>query len=434
MFNPTPSSFRPWLAVVGTFAMTLDADAQPAGFNYDETKVPAYVLPDPLINAAGDAVTTSAAWQHHRRSEIWTLFADHVYGRVPSAKVDVKFEVLETADDAFDGTAMRKQVRPHFTANDQHAAMDILIYLPHDAPHPVPLFVGLNFNGNHTVSPDPAILLNENWMRAGAKAGIVDHRATEASRGTSSSRWAITEILARGYGVATIYCGDIDPDFDDGFQNGVHPLFYREGQTHPDANEWGTIAAWAWGLSRAMDYFTTDAAIDARKVAVMGHSRLGKAALWAGASDERFAIVISNESGCGGAALARRRFGETVQRINTSFPHWFNDRHQDYNEREDALPVDQHQLIALIAPRPVYIASAEGDQWSDPHGEFLSGKHAESVYALFGRGGLGVDLQPGVDTPVGDFIGYHIRTGKHDVTDYDWAQYLNFADRHFGRK
>ena len=434
MFNPTPTSFRSWLTVVGALVMTLDAEALNPGFNYDETKVPEYVLPDPLVTAARESVQTAAAWQHHRRGEIWALFADHVYGRVPSAKVDVKFEVLETADDALDGTATRKQVRAHFTGNGQHAAMDILIYLPQEAAHPVPLFVGLNFNGNHTVSDDPAILLNENWMRKGANPGVVDHRANASSRGTSNHRWAISTILARGYGVATIYCGDIDPDFDDGFQNGVHPLFYREGQTHPDAHEWGTIAAWAWGLSRAMDYFATDNAIDARKVAVMGHSRLGKAALWAGASDERFAVVISNESGCGGAALARRRFGETVQRINTSFPHWFNDRHQDYNEREDALPVDQHQLIALIAPRPVYIASAEGDQWSDPTGEFLSGKHAEPVYALFGKGGLGVETRPETNQPVGDYIGYHYRTGKHDVTDYDWQQYLNFVDRHFGRK
>lgn len=421
-------------------AMTLlasTAKAQnPPGFNYDEAKVPPYALPDPLTCQDGSKVTTVEQWKKKRRPELLKLFAELEYGKTPGGALPgMNFTTKNINENALAGKAIRKEVVVNFTGKDGDPTMTILVYTPKSKAK-APCFLGLNFGGNHTVEEDPTITLNTNWMRPGKKGdeSVKDNRATEAARGTAASSWPAKMVIDRGYALATIYYGDIDPDFDDGFKNGVQPLFYKAGQTQPAPDEWGSIGAWAWGLSRALDYLETDPAIDAKHVAVVGHSRLGKTSLWAGAQDERFALVISNDSGACGAALSKRIFGETWGRINESFPHWLCDNALKFNGKEEELPFDQHELITLMAPRPVYVASATKDEWADPHGEYLAAFHASPVYRLFGLTGLGADSeeQPPADSPIQKgYIGYHLRTGEHALNEYDWEQYLNFADKHF---
>jgi len=422
--------------------------------NYDEAGIPAYTLPDPLVTDAGKPVTGAKMWWEERRPELISLFSNEMYGRTPGFAFarngllwQPRVEIRAEKKNALNGKAIRRELRLHFTANTDGPYIDVLLYLPAAAKRPVPAFIMLNFRGNQSVSDEPDILICESWMTSQSDGSVVNNRSTELSRGAEKSRWPIEMIIDRGYALATACYQDIDPDFDDGFQNGIHPYFYKDGQTRPAPNEWGSIGAWAWGLSRILDYLETEPAINPAYVAVAGHSRLGKTALWAGAQDQRFAAVVANNSGFGGGALSKRIYGETVELLNYVRPHWFCGNFAYYNNNESALAFDQHELIALIAPRPVYIAVAENDRAADPKGEFLSALNADAVYQLLGTQGIGNIPEkntamkkgnmiydaplPPLNRPAGVTIGFHIRTGGHDVTSYDWEQYLNFTDKFF---
>ncbi|HEV2688348.1 MAG TPA: acetylxylan esterase [Bryobacteraceae bacterium] len=402
------------------------AQKQPA--NYDESKVGTYTLPDPLALEGGGRVTDADTWTKLRRPQILRLFEENVYGRSPGRPKDLSFEVFDIDRHALGGKAIRKQVTVYFSGKKDGPREDVLIYLPVGVAKPA-MFLTLNFSGNHTIATDPAIRLASVWDRKEKTS----HTAPEASRGNSKDwQGAVERILARGYGVATTYYCDIEPDFNGAIEMGVRPLFFRTGQMEPAADDWGAIAAWGWGLSRAMDYLETDPDVDPKRVAIMGHSRLGKTVLWAGARDVRFAMVIANCSGEGGASLARRNYGETVKNMNVNFPYQFCTNYQKYGDHVDRLPVDTHELIALMAPRPVYLGTAEEDQWADPRGEFLAAQAAGPVYKLFGKQGLDDDQMPELNHATFGTIGYHYRSGKHEVTPYDWVQFLTFADKYLG--
>jgi hypothetical protein len=393
--------------------------AQNNPVNYDESAVPEYTLPDPLRFYNGDEVKDTVEWINRRRPEILLLFETEMYGKTPGRKIKATYTIISVDTMALNGQAIRKEVRIDFTSEPKAPSLMLLIYLPKSGKT-VPVFLGLNFEGNHTVLNDTGITVSGAWQ------------AQTHARGEDSLSWPVKNIIGNGFALATIYYEEIDEDENNGFRNGIQPVFYSPGQTSPKPDEWGTIGAWAWGLSRAMDYLENDELVDSKKVAVFGHSRLGKAALWAGAQDSRFALVISNNSGCGGAALSKRIFGETVGSINTRFPHWFCGNFKKYNDKENELPMDQHMLIALIAPRPAYFTSAKDDQWADPKGEFLAACNANPVYRLFGREGLPVSVMPPVNSPVMGNLGYHIRTGPHALTYYDWDRFMEFARKQFG--
>lgn len=371
-----------------------------SGFNYYEDKVPNFTLPVILTSNDGVDIASSDQWNKIRRPEIIELFRNNIYGRIPDTKYSETFKFLSVDSSVFEGTATQKEILINIESGGKLLSFNLILYTPNNVKQPVPSFLLIDPWFSETNTP--------RWKQKG-------------------NYWPVEEALARGYGMAIFDASQLDPDNFDNFKNGIHAIL--DNNPRPD-DAWGTLAAWAWGASRCMDYLVTDKNVAADKIAVVGHSRAGKTALWAGAEDTRFAMVISNESGAGGAALARRRFGETVARLNSSFPHWFCTNYNKYSNNEVALPVDMHMLLALIAPRALYIDCADEDLWGDPHGSYISLYNAVPVFNLLGRNSSIPESMPPLNKQIiSGRVGFHIRDGVHNLLSKDWNWFMNFADK-----
>jgi hypothetical protein len=374
--------------------------------NYDEAKAGTFTLPELLVTQDGRKVTTIEQWEQIRRPEILKLFEDNVYGQVPKDFDNISFEITNEDKKAMDGKATLKQVAITVFRNQKSVTINLIIFIPNRVKHPVPVFLVLNHRGIKTM---------------------------DITRQNKDDFWPSEEVIEAGYAIAGFDVKDIAPDDKEKFSEGVLGRLYPEQRAMD--NGMRALGAWSWGASRCIDYFETNRAIDAWKVITVGHSRGGKAALWCGAQDQRVAITISNESGNSGAALSRRNYGETVALIVKNFPYWFCPNYRKYAGNEDKLPIDQHELLALIAPRAVYVAAADSDLWADPKGQYLALQESQPVYRLYGfKTGLPKEM-PVVDKQViRPCMGFHIREGKHDMTLFDWQQFIRFADSYFKRK
>ena len=383
--------------------------------NYDEARIPHYDLPDSLVTAEGKPVTTADQWRNIRRPQILSLFANFIYGAVPVPPdpISQTYHVIKEDTSFMGGKVTKLDVSIRFKNRKGTAQTHIVIFIPNRVGGiKSPAFMMMSFDnprgGSFQLSSS-----RKGHLRNGVPLGL---------------------LADQGYAYISVYHGNLVGHNEVSFGGGIHKLFFRDGQSFPTAHEWGVLAANAWTGMRALDYLETNDRVDANRVAVMGHSKMGKATLWAAAQDERFALASSAQSGCGGAALWRRKYGETMAKLNR-FPHWLCINARKFNEREDDLPVDQHMLLSLVAPRPVYVASGTADTWADPHGEFQSANHAGPVYKLLDKKPLSTTKLPPPNQPLLDAdIGYHIRTGGHSIEPYDWQQFISFADRHLKDK
>jgi hypothetical protein len=400
--------------------------------NYDEAKVGTYVLPDALVMNDGKPVRDAKSWWSKRRPEIVELFETQQYGRAPKSALgrpqDESFEVFDKGTPALGGKALRRQVMIYLTKDKTGPAIQLLIYLPAGATKPVPMFFSINFGAVQNAVDDPGIKPETAWdPKTGTRV------MPPAGRGFG--RLDAMPFLDAGIGVATYYYGDVDPDMPDGFANGIRARYLKagqKGQADRSADAWGSVAAWAWGMSRVQDYFETDKSIDAKRVAIHGVSRLGKTVMWAGAHDQRFAAVIASCSGEGGAALSHRNYGETIAHLTAvgRFPYQFAANYAQYGGFPDKAPMDANLLIALVAPRPLLLQTGTTDDWSDPKGEFLAEVAAGPVYKLLGKDDLGTNVWPGAGQLIAHDLGYYMHEGGHGMVPGDWAIYVEFLKKY----
>jgi hypothetical protein len=411
-------------AALGQIADAPAAEVAGIPVNYTEALAGKYTLPDPLVLANGKPVKDAKTWMQKRRPEIVRLFEENQYGRTPGRPSKMSFDVFEKGTPAFDGKAIRRQVTVYFSGDEDGPKMDLLLYLPAHILKPVPVLLNLSFTANSNTVNDPGIKPGEIWSR--------EKKRVPAATGRSFGRLNVAPFLAEGIGIATIYYGDIDPDFLGGVPLGVRKLYLKPGLTEPEPGEWGSISAWAWGLSRALDYMETDKGVDAKKVAIVGVSRLGKTVLWAGAHDPRFAMVIASCSGEGGAAISRRNYGETIAHLvaPTRYPYQFGANYQKFGNRVSEFPVDAHMLVSLIAPRPLLLQTGNTDKWSDPKGEYEAALAATRVYRLFGKEGPTKPEVPPAGEAVMSTLGYIMHAGGHGTIPSDWDVFLKFMKAH----
>lgn len=393
--------------------------------NYDEAKVGTYVLPDALIQDNGKPVRDAKTWWKKRRPEILAMFETQQYGRAPGRPADESFDVFDAGSPALNGKALRKQVMIYLNKDKSGPSIQLLIYLPVAVKKPVPVLLSINFGAVQDAVNDPGIKPETVWDPK-------TNTRVMPKEGRHFGRLDVERFLAAGLGMATFYYGDVDPDYPDGFAHGIRARYLKPGQTDRTADDWGSIAAWAWGMSRVEDYFETDKDIDAHRVAIHGISRLGKTVMWAGASDQRFAAVIASCSGEGGAALSHRNYGETIAHLTapSRYPYQFAANYAKYAGFPDKAPFDANMLIALIAPRPLLLQTGSTDKWSDSKGEFLAEVAAGPVYRLLSKQDLGTDVWPAAKEPILHDLSYYIHDGGHGMVPSDWDIYLEFLKQH----
>ncbi len=397
-----------------------------AGFpiNYEEDLVGNYTLPDLLTLNNGKKVTDAKTWINKRRPEILQQMESIQFGKMPDKPKSISYNIFDKGTVVLKGKALRKQITVFLTKDTLGPKMEVLLYLPANTTKPVPLFLDISFTANANAVDDEGIKPNYIWTREGAKV--------PSSQGRAFGKLDIDKFISQGFGVATIYYGDIEPDFKNGINFGIRKEFLQFKEVAGD--EWGAISAWAWGLSRAMDYFETDKQVDAKRIALHGTSRLGKTVLWTGAHDERFKMIIASCSGEGGAALSRRDYGENIRHLTDTSRYFyqFAPNYHTYAPDINKLPFDAHMLVALIAPRPLLLQTGDTDYWSDPKGEFLSAVAAAPVYKLFGKKGPETNTMPaaGDTSLLNNELGYYMHTGGHGTVPSDWDIFIEYMKKY----